>query len=165
MNNGHCQVQSVPEISDKLSPWSIITQRLRKVIHAAKRRMLFLPRHLTMDRDSERGSQNGNLQDGDLVRVRSKKEIDATLDGWNRLGGCAFMEEMQNYCDTERRIFKKVNQFLDERDYLMKKTKKIYLLEGVYCHGTKDFGPCDRSCFYFWREEWLEPIEDSEKKG
>jgi hypothetical protein len=28
------------------------------------------------------------------------------------------------------------------------------------CKGTAEFGTCDRSCFVFWREEWLEKIDE-----
>jgi hypothetical protein len=41
----------------------------------------------------------------------------------------------------------------------MKQCKGIVILENVFCQGTKDFGACDRTCFFFWREEWLEKIE------
>ena len=97
----------------------------------------------------------GLLKPGDLVQVKSKAEIQATLNRWNQLKRCAFMEEMGPYCGTTQRVFKRVEKFLDERDYLMKKCKGIIILEGVYCEGTRDFGACDRSCFFFWREEWL----------
>ena len=70
------------------------------------------------------------------------------------------MEEMWTYCGTEQKILKRVEKLLDEHDYLMKKCKGIVILDGVMCQGTKDFGTCDRSCFYFWREEWLENLED-----
>jgi hypothetical protein len=52
-----------------------------------------------------------------------------------------------------------VEKFLDERDYLMKKCKGMVTLDGVLCEGTIDFGACDRGCFFFWREEWLEKLE------
>lgn len=68
------------------------------------------------------------------------------------------MEEMEPYCNTKQRVFKRVNQFLDERDYRLKKCQGILLLEGILCQGTRDFGPCDRFCFFFWREEWLERV-------
>ncbi len=29
---------------------------------------------------------------------------------------------------------------------------------GLQCNGTPTFGPCDRCCFLFWREEWLERV-------
>ncbi len=102
--------------------------------------------------------QAENLQPGDLVRIRSKEDIRATLDDWNRLKGCGFLEEMWPYCSTEQRVYKRVEQFMDERDYVVKKCRKLVILDGVFCHGTVDFGKCDRTCFFFWREEWLEKI-------
>jgi hypothetical protein len=100
-----------------------------------------------------------NLQPGDLVRVMSKEQIEATLDPWKAFKGCGFMKEMWPYCGTTQKVHKLVTRFLDERDYRLKKTRGIVLLEGVYCQGTEQFGPCDRSCFFFWRQEWLEKIE------
>ena len=49
--------------------------------------------------------------------------------------------------------------FLDERDHRLKKCRGVLLLEGALCQGTAKFGRCDRSCFYFWREEWLEKMD------
>jgi hypothetical protein len=75
------------------------------------------------------------------------------------LRGCGFMPEMEKYCETNQKVFKIIQKFLDERDYLMKKCKGMVILENVFCEGTIDFGRCDRTCFFFWREEWLEKIE------
>ncbi len=99
------------------------------------------------------------LQSGDLVRVRSQHEIEATLDRWNELKGCAFLEYMWQYCDTTQRVLQPMERFLDERDYRVKKCKGIILLEGVICRGTPVFGRCDRCCHLFWREEWLEKLD------
>jgi hypothetical protein len=99
------------------------------------------------------------LQAGDMVRVRSKEEIQATLNHWRQLKGCTFMTEMWPYCGTTHRVLKPMKRFVDERDLRVKKSTGIVLLEGVMCQGTAEFGPCDRSCFLFWREEWLEKIE------
>lgn len=96
--------------------------------------------------------------DGDLVRVRSSEEILSTLDPFKELKGCAFLPNMKEYCGTEQRVFKVMRAFLDERDYKVKRVRGIVLLENVICHGTPAFGPCDRCCFLFWREEWLEKI-------
>ena len=95
---------------------------------------------------------------GDLVHVRSAGEIDATLDHWRQLRGCTFMPEMRQYCGTTQRVLKRMERFVDERDLRVKKARGIVLLEGVFCQGTADFGRCDRSCLFFWREEWLEKI-------
>lgn len=99
------------------------------------------------------------LKAGDLVRVRSKEEIQATLNYWRQLKGCTFMAEMGPYCGTTQRVLKPMERFVDERDLRAKKCTGIILLEGAMCQGTAQFGRCDRSCFFFWREEWLEKIE------
>ena len=108
-------------------------------------------------KDNIMGCSQG-LQPGDLVRVRSAAEIQATLNKWHQLKGCRFLEEMRPYCNTIQRVFKRVEKFLDEREYLMKKTQGIIILEKVFCRGSRDLGACDRTCFFFWREEWLEKM-------
>lgn len=95
---------------------------------------------------------------GDSVRVRSYEEILSTLDPFKELKGCAFLPDMAQYCGTEQRVLKAMQIFLDERDYKVKKVRGVILLENVICNGTPAFGPCDRCCFLFWREEWLEKI-------
>lgn len=99
------------------------------------------------------------LKTGELVRVRSEEEIRATLNHWKQLKGCTFMPEMAPYCGTTQRVFKVMGRFVDERDLQVKRCKGIVLLEGLHCQGTAEFGPCDRSCLYFWREEWLEKLD------
>jgi len=91
--------------------------------------------------------------------VRSREEIEATLNHWRQLKGCSFMSEMAQYCDTTQRVHKVMERFVDERDLRVKKVKGIVLLDGLRCEGTAEFGRCDRSCLYFWREEWLERVE------
>lgn len=100
------------------------------------------------------------IKEGDLVRIRSLPEIQSTLNKWGQLKGCMFMpHEMTPYCDTVQKVYRRMERFVDERDYYVKKTNGIILLEGLHCQGTTDYGRCDRACFYFWREEWLEKIE------
>jgi hypothetical protein len=101
-----------------------------------------------------------SLEAGDLVRVKSKEEIEATLDRWKSLKGCSFMSEMWPHCGTTQRVLKRIDRFFDERDYKLKRIRGIVLLEGTMCQGTEMFGRCDRSCFFFWREEWLERLDD-----
>jgi len=99
------------------------------------------------------------LKAGDLVRVRSRDEIETTLDDQKELKGCTFTSEMWAYCGTTQRVLKPMERFLDERDYRIKRCKGIVLLEGVICQGTVFPKGCDRACFFFWREEWLEKLE------
>jgi hypothetical protein len=104
------------------------------------------------------------LRTGDWVRVRSMEEIEGTLNNWSQLKGCTFMPEMTEYCGTNQRVLKPMQRFVDERDLRVKKTRGIVLLEGTRCEGTAEFGRCDRSCYYFWREEWLEKIGEEDMK-
>jgi len=167
MQKNRCQLQGMEEISQEVGRLNLAWQRVKKVKHAVKRRLNFAThtikhrwkKHQILHETGESQPGAADLKPGDWVRVRSRPEIEATLDGWNKLKGCAFMQEMWPYCGTEQRVFKQVNQFMDERDYLIKKARGIYLLDGVFCDGAHDFGPCDRSCFFFWRREWLQKIE------
>jgi hypothetical protein len=102
--------------------------------------------------------QTAPLKAGDLVRVRSKEEIEATLNHLRQTKGCTFMYEMLPYCGTVQRVLKPMERFVDERDLRLKKCKGLILLEGVMCQGTTACGRCDRSCFVFWREEWLDRV-------
>jgi hypothetical protein len=102
------------------------------------------------------------LEAGDLVRVRTKEQIQATLDPWGKLKGCQFMPEMVPYCDTVQRVHKYMERFLDECTYTIRRCRGLVLLEGIMCEGVAESGRCDRSCFYFWREEWLEKIDGPE---
>ncbi len=97
---------------------------------------------------------------GEKVVVRPKEQIQATLNYFNELKGCSFLPEMWQYCGTTQRVLKPVRRFVDERDYRVKTLKGVYLLEGVMCQGFELYGECDRACFYFWREEWLEKVDE-----
>lgn len=94
----------------------------------------------------------------DLALVRSRVETEATLDTFKELRGCAFLEYMWIFCGTEQRVLHPLERFFDERDYKVKRSNGIVLLEGVLCRGTPVFGKCDRACHLFWRVEWLEKI-------
>jgi hypothetical protein len=103
----------------------------------------------------------GRLAAGDWVSIRALDEIESTLNHWKQVRGCSFMPPMADYCGTIQRIYKVMERFVDERDLTLKKSSGILLLEGVICRGTIDFGDCDRACFHFWREEWLEKIAET----
>jgi len=104
------------------------------------------------------------LAAGDWVKIRSEQKIQSTLDRWKELKGCAFLPEMWQYCGTIQQVLQPMERFLDERDYKVKKSKGIILLREVICHGTPVFGRCDRCCYFFWREEWLERVSPEEVK-
>jgi hypothetical protein len=161
-----CQIHCLDRMSEPLGRMEVVWQLRHKLKRVLKRRLTYLRNRLSRTDGvahapaGTEGTDAGQaLVTGQSVRVRSTEEIQATLDPWNYLKGCGFMEEMRQYCGTNQRVLKPVQRFLDERDYRVKKTRGIVLLEGLHCEGTIDYGRCDRNCYYFWREEWLDTVE------
>jgi len=104
-----------------------------------------------------------NLQPGELVRVKSHKEILATNNAKNRNNGMGFDVEMVPYCGKVYRVRSRVHKFLDEKTGLPKfmKTPAV-ILEDVWCRSC--FSPhrmgCPRSIYSWWREAWLERVDE-----
>jgi hypothetical protein len=101
------------------------------------------------------------LKQGDIVRIRSKDQILQTLDDKNKFEGCSFMKEMWQYCGTQQTVIKRVDYFFDESKYRMRKARNIVLLDGLFCSGQWPVfnHRCDRVCYLFWKEAWLEKVE------
>jgi hypothetical protein len=101
---------------------------------------------------------------GDRVRVRSAEEIRSSLDESGCFRGCGFGTGMYQYCGKEFRVAKVVNRFFDEARFRMLRARNMVLLAGVHCDGSSlaDTRGCDRMCFYFWRTEWLDRIDDGD---
>ena len=177
MQTHECQVHCWPGMSEGKAEIAMQSPRSRlklilkrRLSHRAKRSLKTYSDRLIMSFSGLTGKSHASsvpatnlstasLRAADLVRVRSRGEIQATLDSWKELKGCLFMEDMWQYCGTTQRVLRRVERFVDERDYQVKKCKGIALLEGLTCEGTADYGRCDRACFFFWREEWLEKID------
>jgi hypothetical protein len=104
-----------------------------------------------------------NLVAGQLVEVKSEQAILATLDDRGRFGGLHWMPQMTRFCGQRVRVFKRVERILLESTGEYRNVKNTVLLENVLCDG-KDFYGCGRSCFHFWREAWLKPVEAQEER-
>lgn len=96
-----------------------------------------------------------HFQPGELVRVRSEDDILRTLDRGGRNKGLLWMPIMRKYCGSEFRLYKRVDTILLESTGELRKLKNTVLLEGALCDGL--YG-CDRACFHFWREAWLQKV-------
>lgn len=96
-----------------------------------------------------------NLQPGEWVEVRSAKEIFATLDGRDKLSGLRFTPEMAKFCGKRFKVYKRLDKIILEATGELRRIKTpTFLLEDAFCDGAAH-GRCDRSCFCFWREQWL----------
>ncbi|MFI6506281.1 hypothetical protein ACIBCT_01630 [Streptosporangium sp. NPDC050855] len=101
-----------------------------------------------------------DLRPGELVRVRSKAEILKTLNGDLLNRGMGFEEEMSRYCGHVARVSARVERCLDEKTGRMLRMKNpCIVLEGVVCAGAYNVS-CPREFVPFWREIWLERVEE-----
>lgn len=99
-----------------------------------------------------------NLQPGELVRVKSKAEIEHTLDEKHFNRGMGFDEEMARFCGQTARVLNRVERCIDEKTGRMLTMKSpCIVLEGVVCAGAYK-GNCPREFVPFWREIWLERV-------
>jgi len=104
-----------------------------------------------------------DLQPGELVQVRSKAEIMATLDDGVRNRGLSFDGEMAPYCGRTMRVLRRVERILDEKTGKMLRLRKdCIILEDAVCSGLRcgirRLG-CPKSVYPYWREAWLRRVE------
>ncbi|HEY3268880.1 MAG TPA: hypothetical protein VGM37_18340 [Armatimonadota bacterium] len=97
------------------------------------------------------------LRPGDLVRVKPLEEIRSTLDSEGAHRGLVFQPEMAVFCDGVYRVRGRVRGIYLEESRLQQRIRDTVILEGVYCNGRRV--QCDRSCFLFWREAWLDRVD------
>ena len=95
-----------------------------------------------------------NLHPGELVEVRSKEEIMATLKG-QKNRGLWFDSEMLPYCGGIYRVLRRVHKIIDETTGKMVTMKHpCIVLEGVVCK-SEYHRLCPRAIYPYWRESWL----------
>lgn len=94
---------------------------------------------------------------GQLVEVRSAREIAATLDADGKLDGLPFMPEMAALCGRRFRVDRRADMTCVE-GYGLRRLQETVFLEDVRCDGAAHDG-CGRRCLMFWKEAWLKPIE------
>lgn len=102
-----------------------------------------------------------NLEPGELVRVRSYREILSTLDTNGKNRGMAFDAELVPYCGGVFRVKARVARFVDERTGMLTSLKTpAVILEGVWCQSRYSHCRmgCPRSIYSWWREIWLERV-------
>jgi hypothetical protein len=102
-------------------------------------------------------SEHLGLRVGELVQVRSAREIVRTLDRNGRNRGMEFKAEMFQFCGRKFPVLARMERRIDERTGLMREFRnECILLASVHCHGQRSF--CARSNYHYWREIWLQRI-------
>jgi hypothetical protein len=104
---------------------------------------------------------------GELVRVKSKKEIENTITVETRNRGLNFDNEMVRFCGQVLRVRAVVWQILDEETGRMVRFKQpSILLEGSVCSSMYSDCRlmCPRALPHFWREAWMERVEPASRE-
>lgn len=102
------------------------------------------------------------MHHGDLVEVRSASEIAKTLDRTGAIESLPFMAEMLEFCGKQFRVSRRALTacFSDPPGtYRGFNSDKVVTLDGLRCSGAAHDG-CQKACIIFWREEWLQKVED-----
>jgi hypothetical protein len=99
-----------------------------------------------------------DLQPGELVEVKSKEEIFATLDQTGHNRGLRFDIEMLRYCGKQARVQRRVNRLIDEKTGKMVHIKgDCIVLDGFVCFADYHQS-CPRGIEEYWREIWLKRV-------
>jgi hypothetical protein len=109
-----------------------------------------------------------NLQPGELVRVKSHEEILQTLDTDSKNRGMSWDAEMSPYCGGTYRVLKRVTKIIDEKTGKIQEIRNpCIILDSVVCQarysGCRMF--CPRHIYPYWREIWLERVEEARVSG
>lgn len=109
-----------------------------------------------------------DLKPGEYVRIKSQTEIEQTLDKNGKNRGLFFDWEMLPYCGRVFKVRSRVSKIIDEPTGKMLTMKQgCILLDGVVCNSQ--YNPsrlmCPRKIPSYWREIWLERVEDNQQSN
>lgn len=100
-----------------------------------------------------------DLRPGELVQVKSRREILATLDAGHKNRGLTFDREMVRFCGQTFRVLRRVDRLIHDRNgRMLKISNDCIILEGVTCSGEYNKF-CPRNVYPYWREIWLKRAE------
>ena len=98
---------------------------------------------------------DNDFRPGDVVEVRSAREILSTLDDFGTLDSLPFMPEMLAFCGKKHRVFRRIAKTcVDEAAFREFLYEDVFLLEDANCTGDSH-GGCNRNCPIFWKKAWL----------
>jgi len=104
-----------------------------------------------------------HLEPGELVEIRSKAEIEATLDVGGRNRGLEFTPDMVQYCGRRYRVAGRVEKIILECSGRMRHIRDTVILENLVCDGRHARG-CPRANYHYWREAWLRRVESRKER-
>jgi hypothetical protein len=176
-----CQATELPRASALVKFWDVrsfvkeyLTRNVglrrflrvtsRAAVKEPMRKLGLIPKvHLPGTRTGPAAAERPlDLQPGDLVAVKTRDEIAATLNAEGKHKGLWFDREMMPFCGGTFRVRQRINRFIDDRDGRMIELKNdCVTLEGSVCSGDHSLQRwfCPRAIHPYWREVWLRRAE------
>jgi hypothetical protein len=103
-----------------------------------------------------------DLKPGELVEIKSKSEIERTLNTRRRNRGLSIDEEMAISCGERRHVIARIERIINEQTgRMMHFQNPCIALEGLYCEGrySRRRLLCPRRIVTYWREIWLRRVD------
>ena len=97
--------------------------------------------------------------------MRSREAVAATLDETGSNRRLSFDREMAPYCGKTLRVKQRVERIIeDSNGKMLKLPNDCLILEDAVCSGEHTAGCwyCPRKIYPFWREAWLERVDDGD---
>jgi hypothetical protein len=107
------------------------------------------------------------LRVGEVVEVKSKKEILATLDETGALDRLPFMPEMLAFCGKQLTVTRRADKSCDTVSATNKRLRRFentVHLDDSRCDGSAH-GGCQAECTLFWKEAWLRRVSSGGEPG
>src|SRR5881628_1235774 len=104
-----------------------------------------------------------SLRVGEIVEVKSKEEILATLDETGALDRLPFMPEMLAFCGKQLTVTRRADKSCDTVSATNKRLRRFentVHLDDSRCDGSAH-GGCQAECTLFWKEAWLRRAADN----
>lgn len=102
-------------------------------------------------------SEELGLQPGELVEIKSRAVIEATLDARGRNRGLTFEPEMALHCGRRYRVAMPLCKIIVEDSGKMVNLSNTVILDGLICQGIC-VQNCPRANYLYWREIWLRRV-------
>ena len=99
---------------------------------------------------------------GELVEVRSKQEILATLDERGCVDGLPFMPEMLQYCGQRVPVRAVAHKTCETAFQTAQGRRLDATVHFGRCDGSAH-GGCQAACSLFWKDAWLKPVDGAER--
>ena len=138
-------------VTGNLTPGELARSFVASVAHRVDS---LVSRRVRRARPSRTPSESLGLAVGDWVEVKSRAEIEATLDSRQRNRGLEFSPGMAHFCGRRLRVRQRIERMIMEDTGVMRDLTDTVLLEKGNCDGFCSRG-CPRSNPLYWREIWL----------